>query len=126
MLSDRVDEQDNAQTHRILGLLKQGAHRRLRLTDQDRLEMAQESLKKHFSLVGVTEQYERFLLMGQRLLRWPDIYYVRKNVSKKKTRLADLPESTVNLITERNALDLELWKFARSLFYGAGAKAEYH
>ena len=113
--SDRIDEQNNAQTHRLLGWLRQGAHRRIEADEEERFRLAKRTLEKRFTLVGTTEDYEAFLLMAQSLLRWPDIYYVRKNVSRKKTRLVDVPKSTIDLIRERNALDLRVWRFARSL-----------
>lgn len=113
--SDRIDEQNNAQTHRLLGWLRQGAHRRLGMPDDEKFELVKETLERRFTLVGVTEEYEAFLLMAQQLLRWPDIYFDRKNVSRKKTRISEIPESTLALVRERNAVDIRVWKFARGL-----------
>jgi hypothetical protein len=113
--SDHVDEQNNAQTHRLLGWLRQGAYRRLDKSEDERFELAKHALEKHFTLVGVTEEYEAFLLQAQSMLRWSDIFFARKNVSRKKTKITDVPEKTLDIIRERNAVDIRVWKHARHL-----------
>lgn len=114
--STQVDEQSNAQTHRLLGLLRGGAHQRVSISDEAKLEQAKTMLRQRFSLFGITEEYDAFLVMARRLLGWPDIFYTRKNVSRKKTRLEDLPDNTLALIKQSNAIDVELYRYARRLF----------
>ena len=114
--SDQIDEQNNAQTHRLLGLLRGGAHQRVKLSDEEKLEQVKAVLKQRFSLFGITEDYDAFLVMARHLLGWPDIFYTRKNVSRKKTKIDDLPENTLALIKEQNSVDVALYRYARKLF----------
>ena len=107
-------ELSNAQTLRLAGRL---SHTPLRPWEiQECFEVAKESLQKRFSLVGLTERYPEFMLMAQRTLGWSDIFHEYRNISKKKTQIEDIPSSILERIRERNAYDIELYKFATEIF----------
>ena len=79
-------------------------------------EVAKECLAKRFSLVGLTERYTEFLLMARKTLGWTDIFYERRNVSKKKTKPEDVPSDVMDRIRERNTYDIALYEFTQQLF----------
>ncbi|MEX0885522.1 MAG: sulfotransferase family 2 domain-containing protein [Phycisphaeraceae bacterium] len=112
--SDEMVELADAQTLRIAGWLKKGQRGK---TDMDRaLADAKQSLARRFTCFGLTEAYPAFLLMASHLLGWRDIYLERRNVSKRKTRPADVPAATLTRIRERNAHDIALYEFGKRLF----------
>jgi hypothetical protein len=112
----QIDEMPNAQTHRILGLLKKNEWRKDKRSKSQLLEDVKYQLKRRFSLFGLTEMYDEFLIMAQKTLGWEDIFYRRMNESKVKTDKTTIPESTINKIKEINSIDMELYAFAKELF----------
>lgn len=115
MRDPRIDETRNFQTLRVLGLLRESAWQTDKRSDEQLIEDAKTLLAKRFSIVGVTEQFDAFLLMCQRLLGWQDIFCGRHNVSRKKTLVEDLSDADLDTIVNANQLDIELHGFARKL-----------
>jgi hypothetical protein len=64
---------------------------------------------------GVTEEFDGFLLMAQRLLGWTDLSYVRQNVTPRAESV-EIREEDLELVRRLNPLDLELHAFARRVF----------
>ena len=122
--SKEIVELENAQSRRLVGNLhrsplrkKAGQFVSSSWDDTDQLlKDAKETLTNRFSLFGLTNDYTRFLLMAKKLLFWRDIYYVRKNVSKQKTVVADIEPSVLDLIRQRNQADIALFDYAKQLF----------
>ena len=113
--SPRMDENQNFQLFRILGLLRNRERDRDTRSEEQMVDDAIETLQSCFSVVGVTEQFDQFLLTARRVLGWKDIFYERKNVSRQKTRLSDLPDREQEIVRSHNALDTALYEFARDL-----------
>ncbi len=111
-----VDEMPNAQAHRILGLLRENAIHADRRSDQQLIEAVCEQLERRFSLFGLTEMYDHFLLMAQRALGWNDVFYRRMNESREKTDKTALPTALIERIRAINHIDQALYEFARDLF----------
>ncbi len=110
--SDRIDEINNAQTHRLLGALKFDRWRAQSSDEVSLLKAAKHQLMHRYSLFGLVEEYDAFLLMAHQLLNWSDVYYQRKNTSKTKTARSDVPAEVIQRIRENNRLDLMLYQFA--------------
>lgn len=117
-----IDEMPNAQAHRILGLIKHRLWRRDKRSHSELLTEAKHQLENRFSLFGLTEMYDQFLIMAQRTLGWQDIFYRRMNESKVKTDKRTIPQATLDKIAEINALDVELYQFAKQLFVRRSAE----
>jgi hypothetical protein len=82
----------------------------------DLLETAKQHLLNYFSVVGVMEEFDRTLLLLQKKLGWKNIYYARKNTGKNKTtQKSEIPPDTLAAIQQQNALDIELYQFAKQL-----------
>lgn len=85
--------------------------------DESMLSQAFENLEKWFAVVGIAERFDETLLVMRRELawkKWP--FYVAKNVSRRSTRIDELPGRVVRRIERDNELDLELYERARAGF----------
>lgn len=79
------------------------------------LDEAKRNLES-FLVVGLTERFDESFILIRRALGWKFPLYVTANVS---TRPKPASETAVELIRERNQLDLELYEFACGLFSAA-------
>ncbi len=80
-------------------------------------EKALEHIEKYFSVVGFTDRFDETLLIMMRKLNWAKWpIYTRQNVSHSRPRGDDIPAGTCRLIKKQNALDYELYEYARKRF----------
>ncbi|TDL92489.1 hypothetical protein E2R55_05510 [Vibrio vulnificus] len=77
---------------------------------------AKENLKT-FTVVGVTELFNETLFCLKKEYGWGDIHYTRKNITKNRLAKEEVPSDLINLIRKYNALDLELYDYAKKLLY---------
>jgi len=94
----------NGQIHQICGL-----------NSQLSLEKAKENLGV-FELVGITELFNESLLLLKNKFNWTNIEYVKKNVTKSRPRLSEVPTEITKKIEKNNELDIELFKYIKSNF----------
>jgi hypothetical protein len=80
------------------------------------LETAKQNLQAHFSFVGLTEEFDASVVLLGRVFGWSLPFYVKTNVSSEEMRAEDIDSKTRALLREANALDLELYEFARTMF----------
>ncbi|MDD1516000.1 sulfotransferase family 2 domain-containing protein [Priestia megaterium] len=92
----------NGQIHQICGQ-----------NSQLSLEKAKENLKT-FEVVGITEMFNESLLLLKDKLGWNDIAYKRKNVTKSRPLLQEVPTEIIKKNKKNNQLDIELYEFAKS------------
>src|SRR5438132_4137052 len=76
---------------------------------------AKENLQ-HFSVVGLTERFEESLALMKLRFGWKLDSYSSFNVTRTRPKKRDLPQSTLDLIAERNRFDIELYECAAKLF----------
>lgn len=111
-----IDEMPNGQAFRILGMLKKDVWKKTKKTEDQLIKEVQNQLEHRFTLFGLTEMYDEFLLMAQRGLGWNDIFYQRMNSSKVKTDKTTIPDDVIALIKKQNTIDIALYNFAKKLF----------
>jgi hypothetical protein len=87
-----------------------------RPADRAALERAKQNLRSHFDVVGLTEEFDTSLRLLRRRFGWKVKFYTRKNVTRRKDQIDNLDPETHSLLREANALDIELYQFARELF----------
>lgn len=87
-----------------------------RSLDRSALERAKQNLETNFCFAGLTERFDASLILLSRTFDWSLPFYVRKNVSRKKSRPESIDAQTHALLRQANALDLELYEFAQKLF----------
>jgi hypothetical protein len=80
------------------------------------LERAKENLRANFCFVGLTEEFDASLVLLRRMFGWGFPFYLKKNVSREKTRVESLHSQVRALLHDANSLDLELYEFAKTLF----------
>jgi hypothetical protein len=111
-----IDEMPNGQAFRILGLLKGELWKRTDKTEQQLIQEVCFQLENRFSMFGLTELYDYFLIMAQRGFGWNDVFYQRMNSSKVKTDKSKVSDKVMALIREQNSIDIALYAFAKKLF----------
>jgi hypothetical protein len=105
-------ETDNSQTRAIAGDVETPFGE---CTDE-LLQRAFRNVDDHFPVVGLTERFDDLLLVLKRTYGWSNLLYVRANVTKKKPARDEVPSSTIELIRERNRLDVQLYATAAERF----------
>lgn len=75
------------------------------------LEKALENIEKHFSFVGLTEQYNESLILLKRKYGWPMPYYEVKNKTKNRPILKAMDSKTLEAIKHFNSADIKLYGF---------------
>lgn len=117
-----LKEIQNKQTLRILGDPSHAAQKQSLNDPEPLFQAARQILEREFTCFGITEQYTRFLLMAQKLLKWENIVYRRKNRSSTSVQfdetidLSETDKQGLKIIHERNQLDMKLYDFACQLF----------
>jgi hypothetical protein len=102
---------DNGMTRQLSGLTPPAPFGECR---HEMVDMARANLDEHFGVAGLTEHYDRSLLLMRRQFGWTIPDYILLNVgSLRKAQPAVDPE-TLALITNQNRLDLELYEHART------------
>ena len=76
------------------------------------LDLAKENIENFFSVCGLVERFDESLLLMQKILRWKNIYYMRRNVGKRRASKDQLPATTRRLIEKHEEKDLELFEYA--------------
>lgn len=82
-------------------------------TTPDTLDAAKRNLECHFAAVGLTERFDVSLLLMQDALGWGNVLYRRTNVTRDKPARVLLTVGERDAIHRLNALDIELYSFAR-------------
>jgi Sulfotransferase family len=80
------------------------------------LELAEQNLGQHFSLVGVTERFDEGLAILKIMFGWGIAKYAKFNVTRTRQAKKNLPAATVELIAERNKYDMALYEYALPIF----------
>lgn len=106
---------DNAQT-RLLAGLETGHELSAGGCTRELLEQAKRNLRDHIAVTGLVEDFDAALLLMQRVFGWRSVYYAEQNVTPATAKRAELPAAARAAIEQVNALDVELYAYARELF----------
>lgn len=83
------------------------------------IEKAKKVLQKKIMLVGFVDEFDEFLVLLRDKLR-PLVFeprYKQQNLAKNKVKVSSLFEKYKDEIKENNALDIELYNYARDVIY---------
>jgi hypothetical protein len=80
------------------------------------LDAAKRNLRDHFAVVGLTERFDASMLLLARVLGWTTTDYVTLNVTPSRPSRSSIPADLRRLAERYNALDAELYVYARGLF----------
>ena len=79
-------------------------------------EQAKKNLRQHFSVVGLTEEFDKTMVLVKRQLGWRVFPYVNVNVARKKTASRQISDEAMASLNEYNHYDIELYRHAKELF----------
>jgi hypothetical protein len=80
------------------------------------LESAKGILVDHILGVGLSERVDETLLLFQRLLGWPNVFYFKRNVTANRPKRDQVDAAAVRLLEQQNELDMDLYRFASKRF----------
>jgi len=108
-VSGQVDaeEIENGQTRQIAGIAGGPV-------DASSLARAEQNLAEDFAAIGLAERFDESVMLFKKRLGWKVPFYVRKNVTQGVR--VEVTTEAREIIRDRNALDLELYQFARQVF----------
>lgn len=101
-----TSERQNLQCRFIAGIGRDG------VCDETTLEKAKENLR-YFRVVGLVERFEESLLLIEQAFGWKVTAHESWKVSKNRR---ELEPSVLEMIREKNRLDLHLYEYATKLF----------
>ncbi len=115
-IESKIDRMvDNGQT-RLLAGLPTGQEAEYGQCTRDMLETAKRNLRDYFPVVGLAEEFDATLILLKKALGWRKLAYVPENVSSHRTRRQELSGAALEALARVNALDVELYAYAKSLF----------
>ena len=76
------------------------------------LDLAKENIKNCFSVCGLTERFDESILLMKRILGWKNVYYMKREVGRRRPQRDELSSSTLRLIEKHEEKDLELFEYA--------------
>jgi hypothetical protein len=103
-------EIDNDQTRRIAGVEPPFG----RCTVQT-LERAKRNVRERFAFAGTTDRFDESMIVLKGLLGWKHVFYLPELVNDARPQRDALPARTIDLISEHNHHDLELYNYAAAL-----------
>lgn len=89
------------------------------------LQKAKENLLKEFDVIGLTEEFDKSLILLGRAIGWKIIYYLKKNKGKAREKVAPPSPEEVEQIRELLKYDMELYEFGQMLFRAQMDKNEW-
>jgi len=108
-LHDKTNALNNHQTRFLRGYKLKN-----RPCQQD-LDRAKLNLRRYFSVVGTTEQFDESMIIMAKAFGWRKINYVPRNIGTERPDLDDIKSHLKELIVRHNQLDMELHRYAREL-----------
>lgn len=90
--------------------------------NRSHLELAKQRLERDFFFFGLVEQFDLSMNLLRRRLGWKRFYYSTSNVTQQRRSINQMPRDDIDLVRQQNALDLELYAHATSLFDQAVAR----
>jgi hypothetical protein len=103
---------DNDQTRQLAGRCGVPS---LGTSSDELLNVAKSNLTKYFPVVGITEEFDRSLILMKRVLEWNYPVYTSQNVTRDRPRKNDIPQDALDVIRKHNELDQELYRYAQKV-----------
>ena len=71
------------------------------------------NLRKHFEVVGTTEQFDETLFLLGKRYGWSKLHYKRVNVTARRPKIQEIPNETIQLIKKVHSKDLIVYRYAK-------------
>ena len=107
----------NLQTRMIAGLI-QNDHvlPSYPALPENALYIAKKNLRHNISVFGLVEQFDESVLLLQSVFGWKNIFYTRKNMTRRSSNMPHIAPTTLRRIESHCELDSELYAYAQELF----------
>ena len=106
-----MPELENGQVRRIAGLAPD-----IGPLNREHLEVAKRNIDQDYSVVGLTERFDETVELLRIHLHWPRKGYMPWNIAPKKIAGTKLSTEMLELIENRNKLDVHLYEYATQRF----------
>ena len=80
------------------------------------LTIAQQNLATHFISVGISERFDESVLLLREAMGWRNVFYLRRNITRRRPAVRDLPAQTISTLRKHYSIDIELYEDARERF----------
>jgi len=107
-------EMDNGQTRMLCG--PAATNIPFGECNTDMLHEAKRNLCDQFAVVGLTEDFDRSVILMKQMFGWKWPFYVAKNRTRHRPDRAHVAPETIQIIEEYNQLDIALYTYAGELF----------
>jgi len=104
---------DNGQTRMISGIGDSIEYGKCGI---EILEKAKNNIKEHFSIVGLTEEFDKTLALLKRMFKWKVSTYKKQNVTKNRPQMKEIPKKDLQIIEKYNYLDIALYDYIKKIF----------
>ena len=83
----------------------------------DALISAKENFDRCFPVFGITERFPESAVLFKRFFKWQRApVFKRGNITRKRPGLTDIPDTLIQMISEYNKYDIELYEYAAAKF----------
>ena len=80
------------------------------------LNEAKKNLTQHFEMVGITEQFDKSLILLGQHLDWSVLFYLKGNEGERKKQMPSVSEEEITNLKSILSPDITLYKIATELF----------
>ena len=85
-------------------------------TTPPNLEVAKKNLQQYFDVVGITEMFDQSIFLMKQSFGWENVDYKSVNITKNRPTINEHSKEVIDLITQKNQLDMKLYEFGKDLF----------
>ena len=85
--------------------------------DEDLFRMAQNNIKKHFTFVGIMEEFDKTLILLKESLKISDLNIKYTSRNQAKTKHKKISNEELEIIKEFNKVDIKLYEEYKDIFH---------
>ena len=109
-------EINNGQT-RLLAGLKENPGIGIGKGFPEMLDSAKKNIEENFAVVGLMEEFDKSLILFKKALGWSETFYLKRNETKNRKALKEVPENIIQTIRDYNEMDIDLYDYAKNRFF---------
>jgi hypothetical protein len=114
--SDITPEIDNGQTRLLSGIDSQDTVYGSAPCGEETLRHAIDNLEQYFSIFGIVERFDEFLILASQYYGWDRLCYIRRNTRHTRRETSDVTANVLAAIRKKNHLDIRLYEWVRNGF----------
>lgn len=85
-------------------------------SDEELLKGAKDNLLKDFVFVGITEEFDKSLILLKLATKMPLGIYRQQNITRDKPNVSEVDSETIELIRSVNRADIEIYNYTKKIF----------